>query len=170
LTKWQKVHRLVGSTDVDWMAHNVIADSLSFLAALPPDMRTLADAGSGAGIPGVPIAIVREDLRVSLIEARQRRVSFLSAVVRELALHRVEVLGVRIEQLAETHANRFDAVVSRCAGASATILTRVLPIVRPGGAVVVSAAATSEVSPGGEALALRTPDGGTRRFHRYRKQ
>jgi 16S rRNA (guanine527-N7)-methyltransferase len=151
------------------MAHNVIADSLSFLSALPSDTRTLADAGSGAGIPGVPIAIVRTDLRVSLIEARQRRVSFLSTVVRELALGHVEVIGARLEQLGETHADRFDAVVSRCAGASSTIVPAIMPIVRRGGTVIVSAASTSEVGPGGEALALRTADGGLRRFHRYRK-
>ena len=151
------------------MAHSVIADSLSFLSALPADVRTLADVGSGAGLPGVPIAIVRAGLRIALIEARQRRVSFLSTVVRELALEHVEVLGSRVEELGESHAGCFDAVVTRCAGSASELIPKILPIVRAGGVIVASAAAAADVDPGSERLALRTPEGSTRWFNRYRK-
>ena len=151
------------------MAHSVIADSLSFLSTLPADVRTLADVGSGAGLPGVPIAIVRADLRIALIEARQRRVSFLSTVVRELALEHVEVLGSRVEELRESHAGFFDAVVTRCAGSASELIPKILPIVRAGGVIVASAAAAADVDPGSERLALRTPEGSTRWFNRYRK-
>lgn len=169
LIKWQTISRLIGSTEVAWIAQNVIADSLAFLALLPSTIRTLADVGSGAGIPGVPIAIVRSDLQIVLVEARQRRVSFLSTVVRELGLSNVDVAGVRVEDLGEAYVGRFDAVVMRCAGPARKLFSVVLPIVRSGGVIVASAAATAERLAGGERLALRTRDGGTRWFHRYVK-
>ena len=166
LIKWQRVHRLIGSTEVAWMAHNVIADSLAFLAALPPAIQALADVGSGAGMPGVPIAIVRSDIQVVLIEARQRRISFLSTVIRELGLSHVEVAGSRVEDLVDQYAGRFDAAVARCAGSAPDLLPKVRPLVRAGGVIVTSAAASAP-STEGERLALRTPDGMTRWFHRY---
>ena len=169
LTKWQKVHRLIGSTEVAWMAHNVVADSLAFLVALPPTAESLADVGSGAGLPGVPIAIVRPDVRIVLIEARQRRVSFLSTVVRELGLEHVEVVGSRVEDLGDEYPERFDAAVSRCAGSAPELLPKVWPIVRLGGVIVTSVAAAA-ASTEGERLALRTPDGQTRWFQRYVKR
>ena len=169
LTKWQKVHRLIGSTEVAWMAHNVVADSLAFLAALPPTAESLADVGSGAGLPGVPIAIVRPEVRIVLIEARQRRISFLSTVVRELGLAHVEVVGSRVEDLEDLYAGRFDAAVSRCAGPAPELLPKVWPLVRPGGVIVTSVAASAPNTEG-ERLALRTPDGQTRWFQRYVKR
>ena len=84
LIKWQKAHRLVGSTDVAWMIENIIIDSFAFLEHLPSEARMVADVGSGAGVPGVPIAIVRPDLDMSLVEVRRHRVSFLSTAIREL--------------------------------------------------------------------------------------
>ena len=169
LVKWQRVHRLIGSTEVAWMAHNVIADSLAFLAALPPPIQSLADVGSGAGMPGVPIAIVRPNVQVVLIEGRQRRVSFLSTVVRELGLEHVEVVGARVEDLGDQYTDRFDAAVSRCGGPAPDLLPKVWPIVRSGGVIVTSVAASAP-STEGERLALRTPDGMTRWFQRYVKR
>lgn len=169
LIKWQRVHRLVGSTEVAWIAQNVIVDSLAFLAVLPGSMRCLADVGSGAGIPGIPIAIVRLGVDIVLVEARQRRVSFLSTVVRELGLSHVHVAGVRVEELANAYADRFDAVVMRCAGPVLDIVPKVLPIVRSGGIVVASASSTPGGVAGGERLVLRSADGGTRWFRRWIK-
>src|SRR5688572_4764254 len=76
LVKWQRVQRLVGSSDPEWIVEHLFLDSLLFLQVLPAELESLADVGSGAGFPGIPIKIVRPDLRVTLIESRQRRVSF----------------------------------------------------------------------------------------------
>ena len=86
LIKWSSVHRLVGWTEPVWIVENLFLDSLLFLKVLPDTVRSLMDLGSGAGIPGVPLKIVRRHLQVTLLEARERRVSFLSTVVRELGL------------------------------------------------------------------------------------
>jgi 16S rRNA (guanine527-N7)-methyltransferase len=170
LVKWQRSHRLIGSTDAEWMLENVVLDSLAFLQVIPPHISNVADLGSGAGLPGIPIAIVRADLSMSLIEVRQRRVSFLSTVVRELALASVTVLAERAEALGAEHAGRFDAVVLRCAGRSRAVLPEAMRLVRSGGCVVMSAGPGISLPRGGERLVVRTwSDEGTRTFHRFLK-
>src|SRR5215208_2420874 len=97
LTKWQKTHRLIGSVQPSWVVTNIFLDSLCFLELMPSGVSRVADVGSGAGVPGIPMAIVRPDVTFSLIEARERRASFLSTVVRELELAHVEVVARRLE-------------------------------------------------------------------------
>lgn len=170
LTKWQKTTRLVGSVEPSWLAENVFVHSFCFLEGLPDDTRRLADLGSGAGIPGVPIAIVRPDLEVTLIEARQRRASFLSTVVRELGLGSVTVVGDRIESLPSSYDARFDAVVMRCAGSLSEMLDPALRLVRRGGIVVVSAPASGKTPGDAETLEVRAPSGLLWTFHRFQKE
>ena len=168
LSKWQKIQRLVGSTTVEWMIENIILDSLAFLELIPSDARRVADVGSGAGLPGLPIAIVRPDLEMSLVEIRRRRVSFLSTAVRELGLAHVEVLAARVEDLAGTHCDRFDAVVMRCVGTPASILSPALAILRRGG-VIVMTGKRGLTSGREEGIAVDMPDGRQRQFRRVYK-
>ena len=169
LTKWQKTHRLIGSVELPWIVENVLVHSFCFLETLPVDLRELADVGSGAGLPGIPIAVVRPDLRVTLIEARQRRISFLSTVVRELGLETVEVVGERVENLGAAFTHRFDAVVMRCAGEVSGMVDAGFRVVRHGGVVVVSSHSTASLPRQGEAVVVRSPSGALRTFHRFRK-
>ncbi|HET9480927.1 MAG TPA: RsmG family class I SAM-dependent methyltransferase, partial [Candidatus Polarisedimenticolia bacterium] len=97
--KWATSQRLVASQDPAWIAESLIADSLLFLKLIPGDARTLLDVGSGAGIPGIPIKIVRPEIAVTLLDSRLRRASFLRAVVRELQLVHTEVVDQRLEAL-----------------------------------------------------------------------
>jgi 16S rRNA (guanine527-N7)-methyltransferase len=168
LSKWQKTHRLIGSTAVGWMIKNIILDSLAFLELVPSDVRRVADVGSGAGVPGVPIAIVRPGLEMSLIEIRRRRVSFLATAVRELKLEGVEVLATRVEDLASTHREHFDAVVMRCVGAPDSILSPAFTILRRGGALVMTTRRGSTTNEMKE-VAIDMPDGTRRHFRRMFK-
>src|SRR5687768_17678994 len=86
LVKWQKVQRLVGSVEPQSIVDDLLLDSLLFVRVLPPGIRTLMDLGSGAGLPGLPLAIVLPETDITLVEARQKRSSFLSTAVRELHL------------------------------------------------------------------------------------
>lgn len=138
LLKWQRVHRLVGSSDPDWIADQLFLDSLVFLRVLPASTGRLLDLGAGAGFPGVPIAIVRPEIEVTLMEGRQRRASFLAAVVRELPLVNARVRAERAETARSELAESFDAVVMRCAGALADVVPLALAFTRPGGLVVLS--------------------------------
>jgi 16S rRNA (guanine527-N7)-methyltransferase len=138
IIKWQRVQRLVGSVDPVWITEALLLDSLLFLRVLPPSVRTIADLGSGAGLPGVPIKIVWPDLDVTLVESRERRASFLSAVVRELRLPGIRVLNTRGEDLAGDPQSRFGAVVMRCAGDPGRLLPLASRLLSPGGVVVAA--------------------------------
>jgi 16S rRNA (guanine527-N7)-methyltransferase len=116
LVRWQRSHRLVGSADPMWIVEHLFLDSLLFLRLLPVGTRSIVDLGSGAGLPGVPIKIVRSEVEVTLIESRRRRASFLSAAVRELGLRGVHVIADRAEDRLSELEGRFDAVVMRCTG------------------------------------------------------
>lgn len=168
LQTWQRVHRLVGSVEPAWVVDNLFLDSLLFLRVLPSKTRSVADLGSGAGFPGIPIKIVRPDVEMILIESRQRRVSFLSAVVRELGLTGVRVLTGRAEGLAEDIGQRLDAVLMRCAGPAETLRAVAESLVVPGGVVISSAAPSTRSSARAESVEVQGAfEGRTRHFLVY---
>ena len=138
LIKWQSVHRLLGSHEPGWIVERVFLDSLLFRHVLPSQARDVLDAGSGAGVPGIPLKIVDPELRLTMVESRQRRVSFLSASVRELQLTESRVVGARLEDVVQQSAGRFDAVVGRCAGDVGYLFGLGVHLVRPGGVVIAS--------------------------------
>lgn len=140
LLKWNRVTSLTAYRDPDAILEKLFLDSLLFLRFLPPKARIL-DLGSGAGIPGIPVKIVQPQSDLTLIEARRRRTSFLSAVVRELALEGVRVLTGRGEVLITEVPGLeggFDAVLTRSAGPVETILPLALRFVGPKGRVIAS--------------------------------
>jgi 16S rRNA (guanine527-N7)-methyltransferase len=138
LQKWQRSQRLVGSSDPAWIIDHIILDSLLFARILPPESNRILDVGSGAGVPGVPLKIVLSGAAFTLLEARAKRISFLSAVVRELALGDCEVLHARLEDVALQRPGVYDAVVMRCAGDPADLQASALRLLRPGGALIAS--------------------------------
>lgn len=105
------------------------------LGELLPADATVCDIGSGAGLPGVVLAVARPDLRIALVEPLLRRTTFLEEVVAELGLgDRVEVLRGRAEEL---HGQRtFDVVTSRAVAPLERLLGWSMPLVAPTGALV----------------------------------
>ena len=116
------------------------------LARVVPAAATVADLGSGAGLPGVVLAIARPDLTVTLVEPLLRRARFLEEVVGELGLDRVEVLRSRAEDL---HGRRtFEVVASRAVAPLDRLLGWSMPLVAPGGRMLAmkGAQASQELS------------------------
>jgi 16S rRNA (guanine527-N7)-methyltransferase len=166
LLKWQRSQRLVGTADPAWIVDNLLLDSLLFLRVLPTPLTSLLDLGAGAGVPGIPLKIVRPDVDVILVESRRRRASFLSAAVRELGLRRTRVINARAEALEGQM--EVDAVVMRCAAGAASLTPTALGLLRRGGILVVSGpprAATSP-PPDGRWVEVDNPITGTRRRFR----
>jgi 16S rRNA (guanine527-N7)-methyltransferase len=163
LAKWQKSQRLIGSADPTWIVDNVIVDSLLFRRAIPSGIAKLCDVGSGAGIPGIPLSIVMPDVDVTLIEARQKRGSFLSAAIRELALPNCRVLNERLENVRQELTGLFDAVVMRCAGDPAELIPQLSALLAPGGVVIASGPPKRDQVSGGSWLEVEGPRG-VRRF------
>lgn len=122
---------LIGPREVPrlWDRHllNCVA-----LQELVPDGLELADIGSGAGLPGLPLAIARPDLSVFLVEPLLRRVVWLREVVQALGLSNVEIIRGRANAVAET-GRTFDVVTARAVAPLTGLLELCLPLVRPGG-------------------------------------
>ena len=167
LIKWQKTQRLVGSSDPQWIVDNVIVDSLLFARALPQGISTLCDVGSGAGIPGIPLKSVMPALDVTLVEARERRASFLATAIRELPLPRCRLINRRLEDVLDDLAGRFDAIVMRCAGDPVGLVAPVASLLAPGGVIVASGPPTAWPLSVGRWLEVDGPRG-SRRFWIYR--
>ena len=104
------------------------------LGELLPTDASVADIGSGAGLPGLVLAIHRPDLRMTLIEPLLRRTTFLSEVADELALDNVEVVRGRADLLHGTRS--FDVVTSRAVAPLGRLLEWSMPLVSPTGALV----------------------------------
>jgi 16S rRNA (guanine527-N7)-methyltransferase len=104
------------------------------LATVLPETGTLADIGSGAGLPGLVVALARPELQVTLVEPLLRRTTFLSEVVADLGLGNVEVVRGRADAL---HGVRtFDVVTSRAVAPLGRLLEWSMPLVAPTGALV----------------------------------
>jgi 16S rRNA (guanine(527)-N(7))-methyltransferase RsmG len=129
LFNWSKRINLTGHrTEVD-IVQKLILDAAALTANLP-EMDSLADIGSGAGFPGIPVAILRPECRVTLIESRERRHHFQRHVIRQLRLDQVSAVLGRAETLEpSTHAGAIAQAVARPADA----LPLLLPWVEDGG-------------------------------------
>ena len=98
LERWAQRINLSGHRDVESIVARLILDAAALSQCLPP-VSGLVDLGSGAGFPGLPLAVLRPECAVLLIEAREKRHHFQRAAVRELGLRNVETLCGRAEQL-----------------------------------------------------------------------
>ncbi|APT91574.1 16S rRNA methyltransferase [Corynebacterium sphenisci DSM 44792] len=139
---------LIGPREVPKLWDRHILNSV-LLAEVIEEGATVADIGSGAGLPGIPLAIARPDLRVTLIEPLLRRTTFLEEVVAALGLDNVRVLRGRAEDKAvRAEAGRFDVVTSRAVAPLAKLAAWSLPLVRPGGvmAALKGSSAAEEVA------------------------
>jgi 16S rRNA (guanine(527)-N(7))-methyltransferase RsmG len=122
----------VREPDAAWEKH--VLDALSIARLLPQGARVV-DVGSGCGVPGIPLAIARPDLEVTLVESIQKKAAFLEAVARAGGLTRVHVRAGRAEALPELR-GAFDVVVARAVARLPQLLEWTLPLVKKGGSFV----------------------------------
>lgn len=109
LTDWSARHNLVAKSTLPDLWHRHIWDSAQLAPLLPPDTRTLADLGSGAGFPGLVLAAMRPDIAVTLHEATTKKCAFLQAAADRMGLH-VTIENARMEELPR---RPFDVVTAR---------------------------------------------------------
>ena len=128
------------SVSEEHMAVRHFMDSLLPLTqeGLFPEGIRLIDVGTGAGFPGLPLAIARPDLKVTLLEAQGKRCQFLNAVCQALSLSNVEIINDRAEVLGQKEGYRegFDRAVARAVAPLNILCEYLLPFVKEGGAVL----------------------------------
>jgi 16S rRNA (guanine527-N7)-methyltransferase len=135
LLKWNKSINLTAITDPDEVAEKHVLDSLAVAPVLPSG--SLLDVGTGAGFPGIPVAIVRPELEVVLVDSVQKKVAFLKNALAELRLPKVSAVAVRLEgDPAEEDLPRVHAAVSRAFAAPVPWLTLARNYVLPNGVAV----------------------------------
>jgi len=109
LQKWNKVYNLTAIREADQMVARHLLDSLSVLPHFGG--QRIIDVGSGAGLPGIPIAIARPEASICLLEVNHKRATFLQQAITELGLRNASVVVSRVEDFRP--ATKFDVVISR---------------------------------------------------------
>lgn len=144
---------LIGPREGDRLWDRHVLNSAA-LADLLLEGSTVADVGSGAGLPGIPLAILRPDLQVALVEPLLRRSTFLVQAVDELGLaDRVSVVRAR----AEEHRQRYDVVTARALAPLDRLVTWCDPLRSPGGIILAlkGRSAVDELEGAQRTLAVR---------------
>lgn len=135
---WGVRINLTGARTREALADEHLADALVLLPHLPDGPFRFVDVGSGAGLPGLVLAIVRPEASGVLLEPIRKKHAFLAHAARELGLAgRIEARAERLEtHLAGDAGARYDVAVSRATWPAASWLVRGRPLVRPGGRLV----------------------------------
>jgi len=149
LGRWSTRINLTAILDPIEMADKHILDSLTVLRVLEPGTTTLLDAGTGAGFPGLPLAIARPDLSVTLVDAVAKKVGFLKHAIARLQLApRVRAIHLKLQGNPATEGlTPFDAAVSRALAEPTRWAALASPYLRPGGTLVVMAGSEAEPVP-----------------------
>ncbi len=113
LRRWNARINLVAAGDVARLEDRHLADSLALLDLIPESTRFVSDLGTGAGFPGLPLAIARPDLDFTLLDAKTKAIAFLKSVRRELGLENVSFFHGRVDAYEPSPAP--DLIVSRAA-------------------------------------------------------
>ena len=134
---WNRRTNLTAVTDPLEMAVKHYVDSIAGVPFIKPD-ASLLDVGSGGGFPGIPLKVMLPSLKVTLLEARRKRVSFLKHALRALGIADVNVLHDRLEKAADLlpPEGGFDVIVSRAFSRLDLFYTHAIPLLNPGGCLV----------------------------------
>ncbi len=137
LRQWNRVYNLTGVHELDELVERHVVESL----ALGPMLqgRRIADVGTGAGVPGIPLAITEPDRQFTLIESRAKRVRFLRHVVGVLKLDNIVIQHCRAEDLPSVPP--FDTVLARAVAPPAELIELVRPLTAAGSVLLLLTAA-----------------------------
>lgn len=126
---------LTAIRDVDeaWDRH--ILESFSLLRFLAAGDLKLADLGSGGGLPGIPLALGRPDIQITLVESVKKKAAFLRQMGQLLDMSNLQVLDCRIEDVGRNEHERgmYDVVTARALGSMAELVELALPLLKEGG-------------------------------------
>lgn len=162
LYSWNKVMNLTAITQAQEIYTKHFLDSLTIVGAIPQDQLatglSVIDVGTGAGFPGLPIAISFPQIHVVLMDSLQKRCRFLQDTVNKLGISNVDVIHGRAEDLARNkqHRENYDICVSRAVANLSTLSEYCLPFVKKGGYFLAykSEKVSEEIKSGSKAVSI----------------
>lgn len=139
LSKWNRVYNLTAVRDPAEMVTRHLLDSLSVLPYIAG--RSVIDVGAGAGLPGIPLALVLPDIQFVLLDSNSKKTRFMQQVKTELQLNNVTVVCARVEDLEVKSVNRqasetFDVVISRAFSSLLTMVKLAGHLCKPSGCIL----------------------------------
>ncbi len=135
LTKWNRVYNLTAITEPEQMITHHVLDSLAIAAPLDlllarKQGARVLDVGSGAGLPGIPLAIARQAWQLTLLDGNSKKTAFIAQVAAEIGLSNVTVVTARAESFVSAP---FDVIVSRAFASLRDFVTRTKALLGPAG-------------------------------------
>lgn len=144
LAEKNKVMNLTAITEEADIAALHFLDSAAILSLADLRNKSVADIGTGAGFPGLPLRIVEPSIRLTLLDAQNKRVEFLKEVCADLGLTDVACVHGRAEEFAADHREHFDMVTSRAVANLRILAELCLPLVKVGGTFLAMKSVDSE--------------------------
>ena len=134
LLEWNEKINLTAITDPDEIILKHFIDSITISKYIKENTK-LIDVGTGAGFPGIPLKIIREDVEVVLLDSLQKRVNFLQETINKLELTKINAIHFRVEEFAKNKEQRekFDYATSRAVANLATLSEYLIPLVKLNG-------------------------------------
>ena len=134
LLEWNEKFNLTAIVDKDEIEEKHFIDSIKLIEYFDIKNKTLLDVGSGAGFPGIPLAIVEPSLKITLLESNGKRISFLKEAKKVLSLDNVEIIQGRAEELA--FREKYDFVTARAVKELNILLELCFYLVKVGGSFI----------------------------------
>ena len=132
LIKWNRVYNLTAVRDEASLVTHHVLDCLAVVEHLPPG--NVVDVGSGAGLPGIPIAIACPGRHITLVDSNQKKSAFLTQVIAELGLSHVHMVAMRVEAYRPTEL--FKTVISRAFSNLASFVKSAGHLCAPDGVII----------------------------------
>ena len=137
LLEWNQKINLTAITDCDEIIIKHFIDSLTICKYLKKD-SSVVDVGTGAGFPGIPLKIIREDLNIILVDSLNKRIRFLEEIIKKLELENIKAIHSRAEEFGRNikYREKFDYATSRAVANLSTLSEYLIPLVKIKGKVI----------------------------------
>ena len=138
LLEWNKKTNLTGIKEKSEIYLKHFLDSLSSLKVISQNTKSIADVGSGAGFPGLPLAIVLPNTKITMIESVGKKTLFIEHIIKKLELKNAKVENSRAEYLIKNskHKKEYDIVIARAVAILPKLATYCSPLLKKGGKIV----------------------------------
>lgn len=134
LLEWNEKINLTAITKPEEIILKHFIDSMTIAKHIKENTK-LVDVGTGAGFPGIPLKIIREDIEITLLDSLHKRINFLNEIIHQLELTKIKTIHSRVEELGKNRKYResFDYATSRAVANLATLSEYLLPLVKLNG-------------------------------------